>query len=75
MGAHTLGMVISLQTVVSLFRDDPRLYNPATYLIAGPFDSRVGRRHFAVAFLDEASVAGTRGNRCTFPAACLPSNL
>jgi hypothetical protein len=36
MGAHTLGMVISLQTVVSLFRDDPRFYNPASYLIAGP---------------------------------------
>jgi hypothetical protein len=35
MGAHTLGMVISLQTVISLFRDDPRFYNPATYLIAG----------------------------------------
>jgi hypothetical protein len=36
MGAHTLGMVISLQTVVSLFRDDPRFYNSASYLIAGP---------------------------------------
>jgi hypothetical protein len=35
MGAHTLGMVISLQTVGSLFRDDPRFYNPATYFLAG----------------------------------------
>jgi len=36
MGAHTLGMVISLQTVVSVFRDEPSFYNPVTYLLAGP---------------------------------------
>jgi len=36
MGAHTLGMIISLQTVVSVFRDDPRFYNPVTYLICAP---------------------------------------
>jgi hypothetical protein len=35
MGAHTLGMVISLQTVVSLFRDDASFYNPVSYLIGG----------------------------------------
>jgi hypothetical protein len=34
-GAHTLGMVISLQTVISLFRDDANFYNPAAYLICG----------------------------------------
>ena len=34
-GAHTLGMVISLQTVISLFRDDANFYNPAAYLIGG----------------------------------------
>jgi hypothetical protein len=27
--------VIDLQTVISVFRDDPRIYNPATYLICG----------------------------------------
>ena len=36
MGAHTLGMMINLQTVVSTFRDDPNFYNPATYFIIGP---------------------------------------
>ncbi len=36
MGAHTLGMIISLQTVVSAFRDDPRIYNPVTYLVCAP---------------------------------------
>jgi hypothetical protein len=36
MGAHTLGMIISLQTVVSVFRDDPRFYNPVTYLVCAP---------------------------------------
>jgi hypothetical protein len=35
MGAHTLGMVISLQTVISLFRDDSSFYNPASYLLGG----------------------------------------
>jgi hypothetical protein len=34
-GAHTLGMVISLQTVISLFRDDASFYNPASYLVGG----------------------------------------
>ena len=34
-GAHTLGMVISLQTGISLFRDDAKFYNPAAYLIGG----------------------------------------
>jgi len=28
-------IIIDLQTVLSLFRDDPRFYNPATYLICG----------------------------------------
>lgn len=27
--------VIDLQTVISIFRDDPRIYNPASYLICG----------------------------------------
>ena len=36
MGAHTLGMVVSLQTVVSMFRDDSGFYNSATYLISAP---------------------------------------
>ncbi len=30
------GMIIDLQTIFSIFRDDPRLYNPVTYLICGP---------------------------------------
>lgn len=29
-------ILISLQTVMSVFRDDPRIYNPATYLICAP---------------------------------------
>jgi hypothetical protein len=36
MGAHTLGMVVSLQTVVSVFRDEPGFYNSVTYLITAP---------------------------------------
>lgn len=36
MGAHTLGMMINLQTVMSTLRDDPSFYNPATYFIIGP---------------------------------------
>jgi hypothetical protein len=34
-GAHGIGMMINLQTVLSFFRDDPHFYNPATYLICG----------------------------------------
>jgi hypothetical protein len=30
---HDAGGVINLQSVISIFRDDPRIYNPVTYLI------------------------------------------
>jgi hypothetical protein len=33
--SRTAGMVIDLQTIVSVFQDDPRFYNPVTYLICG----------------------------------------
>jgi hypothetical protein len=36
MGGHRLGMIIDLQTVISVFRDDPRVYNPVSYLICAP---------------------------------------
>lgn len=35
-GFRTLGPVIDLQSVISVFRDDPRTYNTVTYLICGP---------------------------------------
>jgi hypothetical protein len=28
-------MIVSLQSVISFFRDDPHIYNPATYLLTG----------------------------------------
>jgi hypothetical protein len=34
-GAHGLAMVISLQAVISVFWDDPRIYNAISYLISG----------------------------------------
>jgi len=34
-GFRDLGMIISLQTVISVFRDDPPIYNPASYLACG----------------------------------------
>lgn len=34
-GAHGVGMIISLQSALSFFRDDPRFYNPASYLLCG----------------------------------------
>ena len=34
-GAHGLGMVISLQSFISVFSDNPSIYNPASYLICG----------------------------------------
>jgi hypothetical protein len=35
-GAHGLAMVINLQEVISVFRDDPRIYNLASYLVCAP---------------------------------------
>jgi hypothetical protein len=35
-GAHGLAMVISLQSVVSVFSDDPRVYNWVSYLVFAP---------------------------------------
>ena len=32
---RTDGMVIDLQSIISFFRDDPRFYNPASYLVCG----------------------------------------
>jgi hypothetical protein len=34
-GAHGLGMVISLQSIISVFWDNPSIYNPTSYLICG----------------------------------------
>ena len=35
-GAHGLGMVISLQAIFSVFCDNTRIYNPASYLVFAP---------------------------------------
>jgi hypothetical protein len=35
-GGHSLDILISLQTVISVFWDDPRFYNLVTYLICAP---------------------------------------
>jgi hypothetical protein len=35
-GGHGLGMLVNLQAVFSVFRDDPRFYNPASYIVCAP---------------------------------------
>jgi hypothetical protein len=35
-GAHGLAMVINLQAAISVFWDDPRIYNPVSYLVCAP---------------------------------------
>jgi hypothetical protein len=35
-GGHGLGMVVSLQSAFAALRDDPRFYNPASYLVVAP---------------------------------------
>jgi len=35
-GGHGLGMLVNLQAVISLIRDDPRIYNPVSYAICAP---------------------------------------
>jgi hypothetical protein len=34
-GSHGVGMIIDLQAAVSIFRDDPHIYNPVSYLVCG----------------------------------------
>jgi hypothetical protein len=36
LGGHGLANVISLQSVLSMVRDDPRFYNPVSYLVCAP---------------------------------------
>jgi len=36
-GGHGLGMLVNLQAVLSVFRDDPHFYNPVTYTVCGAF--------------------------------------
>jgi hypothetical protein len=33
--AHKAGIIVDIQTILSVFRDDPRFYNPAAYLFIG----------------------------------------
>ena len=35
-GSHGLGMMVNLQAIISLFWDDPRIYNPVSYLLVAP---------------------------------------
>lgn len=56
-------IIVSLQTVFSVFRDDPRFYNPMTYLVCGPlllvWAIKTMRRRFSQegAWLALASIA------------------
>jgi hypothetical protein len=34
-GGHGVGMITDLQTVISVFRDDPRIYNTVSYFVCG----------------------------------------
>jgi hypothetical protein len=34
--AHSLAMMVSLQTLLSVFKDDPSFYNPLTHLLCAP---------------------------------------
>lgn len=35
LSGHTAASIIDLQSVISVFRDDPRIYNPVSYLVCG----------------------------------------
>lgn len=35
-GAHGLGMLVNLQEVIAVFWNNPRIYNPASYLVCAP---------------------------------------
>jgi hypothetical protein len=62
-GGHGLAMVISLQSLISVFWDNPRIYNPASYLISAPlllvwaFITLRTRASLSKAWLSLASIA------------------
>ena len=64
LGGHGLANVISLQSALSVLRDDPRFYNPASYLVCAPlllawgFVTLRSRFTQAGAWLALAAVAG-----------------
>jgi hypothetical protein len=35
LGGHSAASIIDLQSVISVFRDDPRIYDPVSYLVCG----------------------------------------
>jgi hypothetical protein len=62
-GGHGLGMLVNLQPLISVFRDDPRIYNPVSYAICAPlllawvFVTLRSRSSLARAWLAIAAIA------------------
>ena len=72
-GAHGLGMMINLQTALSFFRDDPRFYNPATYLVCGVLLLVWAFTTLRSRVTPAGGLAGAGGHCASFHAACLSS--
>ncbi|MDR3411182.1 MAG: hypothetical protein P4L87_09610 [Formivibrio sp.] len=74
-GTHGLGMVISLQAVISVFWDNPHIYNPVSYLIVVPPLFGMDVRYRTVTSHSRQSMAGDCSNCGFLDAACLSSAI
>jgi hypothetical protein len=75
LGSHGLNMVVSLQAAISVFRDDPRIYNPVSYMVCAPLLLAWAFRCAAIPRVAFESLAGNRCSCGSFPAADLPSAI
>ena len=75
MGAHTLGMVVSLQTIVSVFRDGAELLQSCHLSHNRAIDPDMGPSNVAVAILNQQDVAGSGRHFGTFASFRIPSHL
>lgn len=67
LGTHTAGMIVDLQTVFSIFRDDARFYNSASYLVGGAL--------IAIWAMVTLRAPATRANSLIALAAAVPLTL
>ena len=71
----TGGTIINLQTVFSVFRDDPRFYNPATWGVCVPLFVAWLIRTLRAGSSRARNLAGSRSPRAPFHASRLPQTL
>ena len=72
---RSASMVIDLQAAISIFRDDPRIYNPASYLFCGVLLLLWAVRTLRSSFSHGQSLDCAGGNRASYHAGDLSSAM